>query len=101
MEQDSSSLFNHQEFCSSSESKSASLLQLTNMSMEYDPLYDADKGMKVMPSSFHDIGDVEFQDNWGRFWYNPDQFPFLHTKTHLPRISIQIFFYSFGSLGCG
>ncbi|KAK4778349.1 hypothetical protein SAY87_018536 [Trapa incisa] len=43
-------------------------LQLTNMSTEYDPLYDADKGMKVMPSSFHDIGDIEFQDNWGRFW---------------------------------
>lgn len=39
------------------------------MSMDYDPLYDADKGAKVIPSSFHDIGDVEFQDNWGRFWY--------------------------------
>ncbi|PKI60133.1 hypothetical protein CRG98_019477 [Punica granatum] len=46
----------------------SSNLQLVNMSVEYDPLYDADKGMKVMPSSFHDIGDVEFQDNWGRFW---------------------------------
>ncbi|KAG8369413.1 hypothetical protein BUALT_Bualt14G0008500 [Buddleja alternifolia] len=43
-------------------------LQLGNSSMEYDPLYDADKGSKVMPSSFHDIGDVEFQDNWGRVW---------------------------------
>lgn len=41
------------------------------MSMDYDPLYDADKGANVMPSSFHDIGDVEFQDNWGRFgmWF--------------------------------
>lgn len=39
------------------------------MSMDYDPLYDADKGTNAMPSSFHDIGDVEFQDNWGRFWY--------------------------------
>jgi len=38
--------------------------------MEYNPLYDAEKAMKVMPSSFHDIGDVEFQDNWGRFWYD-------------------------------
>lgn len=37
--------------------------------MEYDPVYDADKGSKVMPSSFHDISDVEFQDNWGRVWY--------------------------------
>ncbi|KAF8021789.1 hypothetical protein BT93_G2045 [Corymbia citriodora subsp. variegata] len=46
----------------------SSNMQLANMSMDYDPLYDADKGAKVMPSSFHDIGDVEFQDNWGRFW---------------------------------
>ncbi|KAK9990163.1 hypothetical protein SO802_025148 [Lithocarpus litseifolius] len=36
--------------------------------MEYNPLYDANKGFNVMPSSFHDISDVEFQDNWGRFW---------------------------------
>ncbi|GJZ89670.1 hypothetical protein Tco_0661452 [Tanacetum coccineum] len=41
---------------------------LANTSMEYNPLYDADKGFNVMPSSFHDIGDVEFQDNWGRVW---------------------------------
>ncbi|XP_075504917.1 uncharacterized protein LOC142542261 isoform X2 [Primulina tabacum] len=41
-------------------------IQLTNLSMEYDPIYDADKGSKAMPSSFHDISDVEFQDNWGR-----------------------------------
>ncbi|KAL3828450.1 hypothetical protein ACJIZ3_017252 [Penstemon smallii] len=44
-------------------------LQLASSSMEYNPLYDEDKGFKVMPSSFHDIGDVEFQDNWGRVWY--------------------------------
>lgn len=43
-------------------------LQLANASMEYNPLYDSDKGSKVMPSSFHDISDVEFQDNWGRVW---------------------------------
>lgn len=43
-------------------------LQLANTSLEYDPLYDAEKGFKVMPSSFHDISDVEFQDNWGRVW---------------------------------
>jgi len=42
---------------------------MSNSSMEYDPLYDSDKGFKVMPSSFHDISDVEFQDNWGRVWY--------------------------------
>ncbi|KFK25208.1 hypothetical protein AALP_AA8G081200 [Arabis alpina] len=43
-------------------------LQLANTSLEYDPLYDAEKGLKVLPSSFHDISDVEFQDNWGRVW---------------------------------
>ncbi|KAL2485384.1 Protein of unknown function (DUF3531) [Abeliophyllum distichum] len=46
----------------------SSNLQLASSSMEYNPLYDADKGFKVMPSSFHDISDVEFQDNWGRIW---------------------------------
>ncbi|XP_014517306.1 uncharacterized protein LOC106774780 [Vigna radiata var. radiata] len=46
----------------------SSNLQMTNSSMEFDPLYDADKGFKVMPSSFHDISDIEFQDNWGRVW---------------------------------
>ncbi|MCL7034324.1 hypothetical protein MKW94_009686 [Papaver nudicaule] len=46
----------------------SSNLQLANSSMEHDPTYDADKGSTAMPSSFHDIGDVEFQDNWGRVW---------------------------------
>ncbi|XP_057961974.1 uncharacterized protein LOC131153582 isoform X1 [Malania oleifera] len=46
----------------------SSNLQLANSSMEYNPLYDAEGGFKVMPSSFHDISDVEFQDNWGRVW---------------------------------
>ncbi|XP_031502857.2 uncharacterized protein LOC116265973 [Nymphaea colorata] len=46
----------------------SSNLQLASASMDYDPLYDADKGATVMPSSFHDISDVEFQDNWGRVW---------------------------------
>ncbi|CAN0873407.1 hypothetical protein LINGRAHAP2_LOCUS10365 [Linum grandiflorum] len=42
--------------------------QLGSSSMEYDPLYDSEKASQAMPSSFHDIGDVEFQDNWGRVW---------------------------------
>ncbi|KAM7276038.1 hypothetical protein ACFE04_017904 [Oxalis oulophora] len=47
----------------------SSNLQLGNSSsMEFDPLYDEDKGSNVMPSSFHDISNVEFQDNWGRVW---------------------------------
>ncbi|KAJ0967845.1 hypothetical protein J5N97_024762 [Dioscorea zingiberensis] len=43
-------------------------LQLENVSMDYNPLYDSEKAAKMMPSSFHDITDVEFQDNWGRVW---------------------------------
>ncbi|KAF8407399.1 hypothetical protein HHK36_006530 [Tetracentron sinense] len=46
----------------------SSNLQLANLSLDYNPIYDADKGFKVMPSSFHDISNVEFQDNWGRVW---------------------------------
>ncbi|KAF5186074.1 Alpha-galactosidase [Thalictrum thalictroides] len=46
----------------------SSNLQLANLSMDHNPIYDANKGFKVMPSSFHDISDVEFQDNWGRVW---------------------------------
>ncbi|XP_074280361.1 uncharacterized protein LOC141605473 [Silene latifolia] len=42
-------------------------LQLAKSSIDYNPVYDAEKSLKVMPSSFHDISDVEFQDNWGRF----------------------------------
>ncbi|CAN1185403.1 hypothetical protein LINPERPRIM_LOCUS39007 [Linum perenne] len=46
----------------------SSNLQLGSSLMEYDPLYDSEKASQVMPSSFHDIGDVEFQDNWARIW---------------------------------
>lgn len=53
--------------------------------MEYDPLYDAEKGFTVMPSSFHDIGDVEFQDNWGRVWYE-----FKNSTAYLFSHSIQL-----------
>lgn len=46
----------------------SSNLQLVNVSMDHNPIYDDNEGAKVMPSSFHDISDVEFQDNWGRVW---------------------------------
>lgn len=46
----------------------SSNLQLGSLSMEYNPTYDSDKAATIMPSSFHDISDVEFQDNWGRVW---------------------------------
>lgn len=32
--------------------------------------YDVDKGFKVMPSLCNDdTSNVEFQENWGRVWY--------------------------------
>ncbi|XP_066163288.1 uncharacterized protein [Oryza sativa Japonica Group] len=46
----------------------SSNLQLANSMLDYDPSYDSDQASGVMPSSFHDISDVEFQDNWGRVW---------------------------------
>ncbi|KAA3482615.1 Glycoside hydrolase, clan GH-D [Gossypium australe] len=35
------------------------------------------QGFNVMPSSFHDISDVEFQDNWGRVWVDLGTSDFL------------------------
>lgn len=46
----------------------SSNLQLANSMMDYDPSYDSEEASTVMPSSFHDISDVEFQDNWARVW---------------------------------
>ncbi|GJM87430.1 hypothetical protein PR202_ga03382 [Eleusine coracana subsp. coracana] len=42
--------------------------RLANSMMEFDPSYDSEEASAVMPSSFHDISDVEFQDNWARVW---------------------------------
>ncbi|KAG4914374.1 hypothetical protein JHK87_051931 [Glycine soja] len=61
-------LFSYARHVSQSSWASCINLMLANSSVEYDPLYDADKGFKVMPSSFHDISDIEFQENWGRVW---------------------------------
>nr|CAB3448408.1 unnamed protein product [Digitaria exilis] len=46
----------------------SSNLQLANSMLDFDPSYDSDEASSVMPSSFHDISDVEFQDNWARVW---------------------------------
>ncbi|XP_078151558.1 structural maintenance of chromosomes-like protein, putative (DUF3531) [Carex rostrata] len=45
----------------------SSNLQLANESMTHNPLYDSEMASTAMPSSFHDISDVEFQDSWARF----------------------------------
>jgi hypothetical protein len=36
--------------------------------MDFDPSYDSEEASAAMPSSFHDISVVEFQDNWARVW---------------------------------
>ncbi|KAJ3672257.1 hypothetical protein LUZ60_006978 [Juncus effusus] len=46
----------------------SSNLQLIDDPMSHNPLYDSEKATKVIPSSFHDISDVEFQDNMARVW---------------------------------
>uniref|UniRef100_A0A453PYR1 Uncharacterized protein n=1 Tax=Aegilops tauschii subsp. strangulata TaxID=200361 RepID=A0A453PYR1_AEGTS len=46
----------------------SSNLQLANSMLDFDPSYDSEEASAVMPSSFHDISDVEFQDSWGRVW---------------------------------
>ncbi|WVZ74803.1 hypothetical protein U9M48_022939 [Paspalum notatum var. saurae] len=47
----------------------SSNLQLANSMLDYDPSYDSEEASSVMPSSIHDISDVEFQDNWARVWH--------------------------------
>ncbi|GJW93767.1 hypothetical protein Tco_0173439 [Tanacetum coccineum] len=34
----------------------------------YRQIHEWNTILFMMPSSFHDVGDVEFQDNWGRVW---------------------------------
>uniref|UniRef100_A0A453PYC4 Uncharacterized protein n=1 Tax=Aegilops tauschii subsp. strangulata TaxID=200361 RepID=A0A453PYC4_AEGTS len=55
----------------------SSNLQLANSMLDFDPSYDSEEASAVMPSSFHDISDVEFQDSWGRVWVD------LGTSDHL------------------
>eukprot|EP01018_Ginkgo_biloba_P022366 Gb_14630 [translate_table: standard] len=43
-------------------------LQLTELSINETPRYDVDKASKSLSSSFHDISNLEFQDNLARFW---------------------------------
>ncbi|KAM0868996.1 hypothetical protein ACQ4PT_040957 [Festuca glaucescens] len=52
----------------------SSNLQLANSMLDFDPSYDSDEASAVMPSSFHNISDVEFQDSWGRVWYELETF---------------------------
>ncbi|KAJ3689180.1 hypothetical protein LUZ61_018344 [Rhynchospora tenuis] len=55
----------------------SSNLQLINKAMSHNPLYDSEKASKAMPSSFHDISDIEFQDSWARFWVDLGTTDFL------------------------
>ncbi|KAH9290023.1 hypothetical protein KI387_034140, partial [Taxus chinensis] len=46
----------------------SSNLQLTWLGMTAKLRYNEDQASKALTSSFHDISDVEFQDNLARFW---------------------------------
>jgi len=43
-------------------------LQLTELGVNEKLSYSLAQASKALPSSFHDISNVEFQDNLGRFW---------------------------------
>lgn len=43
-------------------------LQLTELGINEKPRYSLAQASKALPSSFHDISNVEFQDSLGRFW---------------------------------
>lgn len=43
-------------------------LQLTELGINEKPRYSLAQASKALPASFHDISNVEFQDNLGRFW---------------------------------
>ncbi|KAL2608427.1 hypothetical protein R1flu_027000 [Riccia fluitans] len=43
-------------------------MQLTELPIDARLSYSTDKAGEALPSLFHNIGDLEFQDNWGRFW---------------------------------
>ncbi|BBN18631.1 hypothetical protein MPTK1_8g04100 [Marchantia polymorpha subsp. ruderalis] len=43
-------------------------MQLTQLPIDARLSYSNDRAAEALPSAFHNIGDLEFQDNWGRFW---------------------------------
>ncbi|XP_022888691.1 uncharacterized protein LOC111404159 isoform X2 [Olea europaea var. sylvestris] len=43
-------------------------MQLSQCPLDQRPTYDAIRGANVNPTSFYNIGDLEFQDNLARIW---------------------------------
>ncbi|KAG0595323.1 hypothetical protein M758_UG158600 [Ceratodon purpureus] len=43
-------------------------MQLTQLSLNAPLRYSTEKAKEALDAFFHNIGDVEFQDNWGRIW---------------------------------
>jgi hypothetical protein len=66
--------------------------------LDFDPSYDSDEASAVMPSSFHDISDVEFQDSWGRVWYELEIFNSFEACKVVYTI-LEIIFYLCGQGG--
>ncbi|KAJ7538427.1 hypothetical protein O6H91_11G047400 [Diphasiastrum complanatum] len=43
-------------------------LQLTNAQPSESPFYSTESATEALPAFFHNIGNLEFQDNWARLW---------------------------------
>ncbi|CAM6100949.1 unnamed protein product [Calypogeia fissa] len=43
-------------------------MQLTELPIDLKLSYSIEKANEALPSVFHNISDLEFQENWGRFW---------------------------------
>ena len=44
--------------------------QLTRIPVNERLSYNENVNDEFLPARFHNIGELEFQHNWGRFWYD-------------------------------
>ena len=43
-------------------------MQLTQLPLDAPLRYSTERAKEALDAFFHNIGDVEFQENWGRVW---------------------------------
>ncbi len=55
------------------------VLQLTQLPLNAKLSYSPEKAEEALPSVFHNIGDVEFQEHWARVWYVIVTFVFVYS----------------------
>jgi hypothetical protein len=54
-------------------------MQLTQLPLNAKLSYSPEKAEEALPSVFHNIGDVEFQEHWARVWYVLVTFVFVYS----------------------